>query len=80
MSIKSNPVLNPMYIQVLSGHKSCVRDVSWHPFSAELFSSSWDFSVTRWSGVNAPGVEEEGDGVKMELEKGKRRKVDKQNF
>ena len=75
MSIKSNPVLNPMYIQVLSGHKSCVRDVSWHPFSAELFSSSWDFSVTRWS-----GVEEEGDDENMEVEKGKRRKVDKQNF
>eukprot|EP00090_Calanus_glacialis_P045668 TRINITY_DN863_c0_g1_i4.p1 TRINITY_DN863_c0_g1~~TRINITY_DN863_c0_g1_i4.p1 ORF type:complete len:527 (-),score=158.04 TRINITY_DN863_c0_g1_i4:73-1653(-) len=64
--------------KVLSGHKSCVRDVSWHPFSAELFSSSWDFSVTRWSGVEAP--DEEGDGEKMEVEKGKRRKVDKQNF
>ena len=57
-----------------------MRDVSWHPFSAELFSSSWDFSVTRWNGVEAPDVEEEGDGVKIEVEKGKRRKVDKQNF
>ena len=57
-----------------------MRDVSWHPFSAELFSSSWDFSVTRWSGVEAPGVEEEGYGGKVEEEKVKRRKVDKQNL
>ena len=57
-----------------------MRDVSWHPFSAELFSSSWDFSVTRWSGVEAPAVEEEGDCEKMEVEKGKRRKVDKQKL
>jgi hypothetical protein len=57
-----------------------VRDVSWHPFSAELCSSSWDFSVTKWSGVEAPDVEEEGDGVKTEGEKGKRRKVDKSIF
>ena len=57
-----------------------MRDVSWHPFSAELFSSSWDFSVTRWSGVEAPGVDEEGYGGKVEEEKEKRRKVDKQNL
>ncbi|XP_076470711.1 DDB1- and CUL4-associated factor 11-like [Babylonia areolata] len=30
------------------GHKSCVRDVSWHPYNNTLFSSSWDGTVGKW--------------------------------
>ncbi|KAL8570478.1 hypothetical protein ACOMHN_034513 [Nucella lapillus] len=30
------------------GHKSCVRDVSWHPHNNTIFSSSWDGTVGRW--------------------------------
>jgi len=45
--------------KVLSGHKSCVRDVSWSPYGRELFSSSWDFSVIKWDGVETPDKEEE---------------------
>ncbi|XP_077502674.1 DDB1- and CUL4-associated factor 11 isoform X3 [Amblyomma americanum] len=33
---------------VLSGHRACVRDVSWHPYLPMLVSSSWDGSVTKW--------------------------------
>ena len=25
-----------------------MRDVSWHPYSAEILSSSWDYTVRRW--------------------------------
>eukprot|EP00092_Neocalanus_flemingeri_P036301 GFUD01039523.1.p1 GENE.GFUD01039523.1~~GFUD01039523.1.p1 ORF type:complete len:551 (+),score=151.78 GFUD01039523.1:103-1755(+) len=63
--------------KVLSGHKSCVRDVSWHPYSAELFSSSWDFSVNRWTGVESPDREEQEENAKTAQSEGKRRKVDK---
>jgi hypothetical protein len=52
--------------------------VSWHPYSAELFSSSWDFSVTKWDGVEAPDREEEEEEyVKTEVAEGKRRKVER---
>lgn len=55
--------------KVLEGHKGCVRDVSWHPFNTELYSSSWDFSVTRWDNVGSSDVEDRvGKG------KGKKRK------
>lgn len=30
------------------GHKSCVRDVSWHPNVNTIFSSSWDGTVGKW--------------------------------
>ena len=36
-------------MQILSGHKGCVRDVSWHPYNPEILSSSWDFTVRRWT-------------------------------
>jgi len=55
--------------KVLSGHKGCVRDVSWHPYQPEIFSSSWDFSVTKWDGVEWP---DEND--KMEVDEGKKEK------
>lgn len=36
-------------VRELSGHRSCVRDVSWHPFQPEIISSSWDFTLARWT-------------------------------
>ena len=53
-------------MKVLSGHKGCVRDVSWHPYSLELVSSSWDFTVNKWEGVDTADAEEgeeEGEAV-----------------
>jgi len=47
-----------------------VRDVSWHPYNMELFSSSWDFTVLRWTGVESEEKEtntqekEEDKGIK----------------
>lgn len=32
----------------LRGHRSCVRDVSWHPYLPEIMSSSWDFLLFKW--------------------------------
>ncbi|XP_035700053.1 DDB1- and CUL4-associated factor 11-like [Branchiostoma floridae] len=32
----------------LKGHRSCVRDVSWHPYSPRMLSVSWDCTVCRW--------------------------------
>jgi len=71
-------------IKVLSGHKSCVRDVSWHPYSPELFSSSWDFSVTKWEGVEEPDREEDEEEEERDktehCTEGKRRKVERDCF
>ncbi|CAN8000752.1 unnamed protein product [Ixodes pacificus] len=33
---------------VLSGHRGCVRDVSWHPNLPVLVSSSWDGAICEW--------------------------------
>ena len=61
-------------MKVLSGHKSCVRDVSWHPYNLELVSSSWDFTVNKWEGVETSDKEEgEGDRKTMHKEKEKRK-------
>lgn len=34
--------------KLLTGHTNCVRDVSWHPHTNEIISSSWDGSLGRW--------------------------------
>jgi len=44
-------VLTGRIVKVLNGHKGCVRDVSWHPYNQEIISSSWDFTVKKWTGV-----------------------------
>ena len=36
-----------------------MRDVSWHPYNQEIISSSWDFTVRRWTGVEKVEEEEE---------------------
>lgn len=43
---------------VLSGHRGCVRDVSWHPFLPILASSSWDGSVCKWAYRSEPEKQE----------------------
>ena len=51
----SHLLSNIFTFQILSGHKGCVRDVSWHPYNPEILSSSWDFTVRRWvSAADAP--------------------------
>mmetsp|Transcript_10957 Transcript_10957/g.44827 ORF Transcript_10957/g.44827 Transcript_10957/m.44827 type:complete len:238 (+) Transcript_10957:51-764(+) len=35
-------------LKVLSGHIAPVRDVSWHPHSPEIVSSSWDGTIRSW--------------------------------
>ncbi|XP_059485876.1 DDB1- and CUL4-associated factor 11 [Neocloeon triangulifer] len=35
--------------RTLSGHRGCVRDVSWHPFNSEIISTSWDGYLGRWT-------------------------------
>jgi len=68
-------ILTGEIVKILSGHKGCVRDVSWHPHSQEIISSSWDFSVKRWSGVEKV-VEDDERGPRLE-EKSKISKTDK---
>jgi len=52
-------LLTGSIVKELSGHKGVVRDVSWHPSSQEIVSSSWDFNVVRWSGIEGPKEAEE---------------------
>jgi WD repeat-containing protein 23 len=42
-------VLTGDIVHKLVGHSSLVRDVSWHPYSNDLLSTSWDSSVIHWS-------------------------------
>merc|ERR1719431_719154 len=64
-------------VKVLSGHKGCVRDVSWHPYLPELFSSSWDFSVTKWDGVEGPDDQDEAETKEADHGKKKMRRPGK---
>ena len=36
-----------------------MRDVSWHPYNQEIISSSWDFTVRKWTGVEKVEEDEE---------------------
>lgn len=40
-------VLTGEKVQVLKGHTSCCRDVSWHPHLPIIMSASWDCSIRR---------------------------------
>ncbi|PNF20119.1 DDB1- and CUL4-associated factor 11 [Cryptotermes secundus] len=53
-------VLTGKVHSVLSGHRACVRDVSWHPHRQELISTSWDGTLGRWtySGKIASAIED----------------------
>jgi len=68
-------ILTGEIVKILSGHKGCVRDVSWHPHSQEIISSSWDFSVKRWSGVEK--VVEDDERESRLKEKSNTSKTDK---
>ena len=51
-------------MQILSGHKGCVRDVSWHPYNQEILSSSWDYTVRRWVRGETAGEKNSRSGEK----------------
>jgi len=71
-------LLTGAVVKELSGHKGVVRDVSWHPHREEIISSSWDFSVIRWEGVEASKEDDEKIVTEDEKEdetKNKKRKL-----
>ena len=70
-------LLTDQIVKELAGHQGVVRDVSWHPFRQEIISSSWDFSVLRWDGVEAPVEEEEALGGEEEEGTGRGERKDK---
>lgn len=42
-------VLTGKVVKFLEGcHRSCVRDISWHPFENTIISASWDGTVAKW--------------------------------
>lgn len=41
-------VLTGNLVKKLSGHRALIRDVSWHPYDAEIVSTSWDGTIWRW--------------------------------
>ncbi|XP_058808193.1 DDB1- and CUL4-associated factor 11 isoform X2 [Phymastichus coffea] len=42
----------------LKGHKTVVRDVSWHPYNPEIVSTSWDGEIARWRYLNENDVDD----------------------
>jgi len=42
-------VLTGDIVRELRGHRSCVRDISWHPYRTEITTSSWDSSLVKWT-------------------------------
>jgi len=70
-------LLTGQIVKELAGHQGVVRDVSWHPYRQEIISSSWDFSVLRWDGVEAPVEEDEAKGGNEDQEEGREGRKDK---
>ena len=70
-------LLTGQIVKELAGHQGVVRDVSWHPYRQEIISSSWDFSVLRWDGVEAPVEKDEVKGGEEEEEEGREDRKDK---
>jgi len=33
----------------ITGHRSVIRDLSWHPYEPELITTSWDGTIAHWS-------------------------------
>ncbi|XP_023239273.1 DDB1- and CUL4-associated factor 11-like [Centruroides sculpturatus] len=60
-------VLTGKIVSELSGHRACVRDVSWHPYNQEIISSSWDGSIGRWIYVGKVDSDTD-DGGKYETD------------
>ncbi|XP_033223372.1 DDB1- and CUL4-associated factor 11 isoform X2 [Belonocnema kinseyi] len=60
-------VLTGDIVKSLNGHRSCVRDVSWHPSCQEIVSTSWDGVIGRWRyagkavSLDVPDSEEDSD-------------------
>ncbi|OWF53520.1 DDB1- and CUL4-associated factor 11 [Mizuhopecten yessoensis] len=42
-------LLTGKIVAKLSGHNTCVRDVSWHPYENIIMSTSWDSTVGKWT-------------------------------
>lgn len=47
-------------VRRLEGHRSCVRDVSWHPYENNIMTSSWDGMVGKWEYKTPELYEENG--------------------
>ncbi|KAJ8668719.1 hypothetical protein QAD02_010382 [Eretmocerus hayati] len=46
-------VLTGKIVKQLKGHKTVVRDVSWHPTHQEIVSTSWDGEIGSWQYSNS---------------------------
>ncbi|XP_026277378.1 DDB1- and CUL4-associated factor 11 isoform X2 [Frankliniella occidentalis] len=65
--------------KILTGHKACVRDVSWHPYKPELVSTGWDSLVARWQHRSeSTDCESDEDFPSEDRELGSRRKASRQ--
>lgn len=49
-------------VRRLEGHRSCVRDVSWHPYENNIMTSSWDGCVGKWEYITPDLFEDDGCG------------------
>ncbi|XP_052230443.1 DDB1- and CUL4-associated factor 11-like isoform X2 [Dreissena polymorpha] len=45
-------------VRKLEGHRSCVRDVNWHPFENNIVSASWDGTLRKWMYVSPDKYED----------------------
>merc|ERR1711997_348745 len=72
-------VLTGQIVRELTGHRSCVRDVSWHPYRPEITSSSWDSCLARWTYLEDIKDKETGTGDKKTADKATNSKVTKKS-
>ncbi|KAK3086710.1 hypothetical protein FSP39_022349 [Pinctada imbricata] len=45
-------ILTGKMVSKLTGHKSCTRDVSWHPYQNTIVCTSWDGTISKWDYVH----------------------------
>lgn len=60
-------ILSGNVVERLVGHSDIVRDVSWHPYSTDLLSSSWDGSFIHWSYKEKEKEQEQEEEIEVEI-------------
>jgi len=56
-------VLTGKIVKILTGHRGCVRDVSWHSDRPEIVTTSWDNTVGLWTYESSHALESDEEAI-----------------